>query len=71
MNTWMTAAAILVFVAIGVMILTEVLRSMIHARRKSQDGLGGTQDIAMWAMIICWVLLIVAAICLMLSFVVG
>jgi hypothetical protein len=40
------------------MVLTEVLRSVIHARRKSQDGLGGTQDIAMWGMIICWVLFI-------------
>ena len=69
--TWMTAAAILVFIAIGVMILTEVLRSVMHARRKSKDGLGGTQDIAMWGVLICLLLLILAAVCLVLSFLVG
>lgn len=67
----MTAAAVLVFVAIGVMILTEVLRSVIHSRRKSKDGLGGTQDIAMAGVTICLLLLIIAAVCLALSFVVG
>ncbi len=70
-NTWMTAAAVLVFLAIGVMVLTEVLRSVIHARRKSQDGLGGTQDIAMWGVIICLLLLAAASVCLVLSFLVG
>ncbi|QDT59437.1 hypothetical protein SV7mr_19440 [Stieleria bergensis] len=59
----MTAAAILVFAAISVMILTEVLRSVIHARRKSKDGLGGTPDIAMWGSLICIGLMIAAAIC--------
>jgi hypothetical protein len=67
----MTAAAILVFTAIGVMLLTEVLRSVVHARRKSKDGLGGTQDIAMCAVIICLLVLTVAAVCLVASFVVG
>jgi hypothetical protein len=64
---WRTAAAILVFIAVGGMVLTEILRSVIHSRRKSRDGLGGTQDIAMWGTIICGILLIIAAICLLLS----
>ena len=69
MNRWTTAAAAIVFVSVGVMILTEVLRSVVHGRRKSKDGLGGTQDVAMWGVIICLLLLVIAAGCLGLSFV--
>ena len=71
MSMWRIAAGILVFVGGGGMILTEVLRSVIHSRRKSKDGLGGTQDIATWGTIICGELLIIAAVRLLLSFVLG
>ncbi|MEW4490936.1 hypothetical protein AB1L42_22840 [Thalassoglobus sp. JC818] len=63
----MKLAAILVFTAVGAMMMTEVLRSIIHARRKSKDGLGGTQDIAMWGTIISIALLIAAAVSVIMS----
>lgn len=40
-------------------VVIEVARSIVHARRERRDGLGGTQDIAMWgtfAMLGCGVL---------------
>lgn len=45
-------------------VVIEVTRSVVHARRERRDGLGGTQDIAMWgtfaalgcgvSAVVCW-----------------
>ena len=60
---WGIATAILIFTAIFEMISVEVLRSIVHRRRKRRDGLGGTQDIAMWGTLIGWVLIMAALVC--------
>ena len=38
------------FVALVILspIVTEILRSIVHRRRERREGIGGTQDIAMW-----------------------
>jgi hypothetical protein len=33
--------------AVSCIVITEIARSLIHARRAKRNGLGGTQDIAM------------------------
>ena len=60
---WKTATMILVTCAVLSAVLTEVLRSVVHARRKSKDGLGGTQDIAMWGTLLGYLLLLGAGVC--------
>ena len=67
---WTRLPIILAVAAIFVMVATEVLRSIVHAKRKSKDGLGGTQDIAMWGTFLslllaavsvgCWLLVVFA-----------
>ncbi|MCS6865863.1 MAG: hypothetical protein RMJ56_03320 [Gemmataceae bacterium] len=32
----------------------EVLRMIVHHRRAQRDGLGGTQDVAMWGTFALW-----------------
>ena len=49
-----------VVAAVLALVVTEILRSVVHARRKRADGLGGTQDIAMWGTLICAAFLIAA-----------
>ena len=60
---WNTTAVALAVAAVVAMIVTEILRSIVHARRKSKDGLGGTQDIAMWGTLVCGLLLLAAIVC--------
>ena len=58
------ATATRVFLA-GVIVsylTTELLREVIHSRRKRRDGLGGTQDVAMWGTLAMLVCLLAAAI---------
>jgi hypothetical protein len=43
-------------------LVTEVLRAVIHRRRERRDGLGGTQDIAMWGTLAGFACLLGAAI---------
>ncbi len=60
---WGTAAVVLVIAAILELIAVEVLRSVIHRRRERRDGIGSTQDIAMWGMFVGWAIIIGAVIC--------
>ena len=60
---WTRCASALVAAAIVVVIGTEVVRSIVHRRRAARDGLGGSQDIAMWGTFLGWALLIAAALC--------
>lgn len=61
----MTGRATIILIAMGfaAMIGTEVVRSVVHRRRERRDGLGGTQDIAMWGTLIGWGCFIGAGIC--------
>ena len=48
MNLW---KALTLGFGVGVIlcpIVMEVLRAVMHRRRQRRNGLGGTQDIAMW-----------------------
>jgi hypothetical protein len=60
---WGTAVIVLVVAAILELIAVEILRSVIHRRRERRDGIGGTQDIAMWGTLIGWLLIIGAGTC--------
>ena len=66
-----TATPILIGLACADMILTEILRSIIHRRREQRDGLGRPQDIAMWGTLVGWALLIAAVVCGVMSLVTG
>jgi hypothetical protein len=61
----MTGKPVIILIAMGVatVIGTEIVRSVVHRRRERRDGLGGTQDIAMWGTLIGWACFIGAGIC--------
>ena len=44
----MSYTFVMTLLAMGVMLITEILRSVIHKRRELKFGIGGTQDIAMY-----------------------
>ncbi len=46
----MWKAATISFAAAGIAtpFVIEILRAIIHRRRERRNGIGGTQDIAMW-----------------------
>ncbi|MFG0295455.1 MAG: hypothetical protein ACF8PG_06065 [Maioricimonas sp. JB045] len=44
-----------------IMVVTEILRSIVDRRRRERDGIGGTQDIALWGTLLSWLCLITAA----------
>jgi len=48
--------------ACAALVCTEVVRSVVHRHRERVQGIGGTQDIAMWGTIIAWLLLIAAMV---------
>jgi hypothetical protein len=53
---------ILTVSAIAVLMATSVLRSVVHRHRERVQGIGGTQDIAMWGLVVAWALLIAAMV---------
>ena len=58
-----TAAIVLSALGIAVMFGTEIIRSIVHRRRERLQGIGGTQDIAMWGTFIGLACFVGAAIC--------
>lgn len=63
MGIWHLLATVFAVAAILVMVATEMLRSVVHAKRRSKDGLGGTQDIAMWGTFLCLLLAVASITC--------
>ncbi|HEY6228521.1 MAG TPA: hypothetical protein VI282_15490 [Verrucomicrobiae bacterium] len=57
------ASIILIALGVATMIGTEIVRSVVHRRREQRDGVGGTQDIAMWGTFIGVACFIGAGIC--------
>lgn len=55
----------LFFVALSIVspVVTDILRSVIHRRRERREGIGGTQDIAMWGMLVGFGCMLAAGIC--------
>lgn len=65
---WRTITYSAIALAFGVVIGTELLRSIVHRKREKTHGIGGTQDIAMYGTVLAWTLLILGAIAGILSF---
>jgi hypothetical protein len=61
-----TPSMILTALGIAVVVGMEVLRPIVHRRRERTQGIGGTQDIAMWGTFLALALFIGAGICLLL-----
>jgi hypothetical protein len=61
--TWGTATVALVIAAGVNLIVMEILRSIADRKRKQKYGVGGTQDIAMWGVLIGYLLIIGALVC--------
>src|SRR5258708_259467 len=53
---------ILTVAPVAVLMATSVLRSFVHRHRERVHGIGGTQDIAMWGLLVAWALLIAAMV---------
>ena len=64
----MTGRPAIILTALGVaaIIGMEILRSVVHRRRERTQGIGGTQDIAMWGTFLGLAFFIGAGICLLL-----
>lgn len=60
---WKTATIAFLIAAAASSVLTELVRSFVHKRRKRVDGLGGSQDIAMWGTFLGWLCVAGAVIC--------
>jgi hypothetical protein len=64
----MTGKLSIIFAVFGFVVIigTEVLRSFMHRRREQTQGIGGTQDIAMYGTFLGLAFFVCAAICLLL-----
>ena len=60
---WKIAAIVFSVAFVVAPVVIEILRSVIHARRERRNGLGGTQDIAMWGTFTALACGVLAAIC--------
>ena len=58
----------MILTALGIVVIVgmEVLRPIVHRRRERTQGIGGTQDIAMWGTFLALAFFIGAGICLLL-----
>lgn len=57
------AAVMLTALAAATLIGLEVVRSVVDARRRRATGVGGTQDIATWSLILTVIFLVAAIAC--------
>lgn len=60
---WKVAAIVFTAAFVAGSVVTEITRSIVHPRRERQNGLGGTQDIAMWGTLISLACGVMAAVC--------
>jgi hypothetical protein len=60
---WKTATVFFVVLGILSLVVTEVLRSIVDRKRRDRDGLGGTQDIAIFGTLIGWLCVFGAIVC--------
>jgi hypothetical protein len=60
---WGTLTAVFALACVAAPIVTEVVRSVVHRRREQRDGLGGTQDIAMWGTLVGFFLFASTVVC--------
>lgn len=60
----LTAAAVMLTALAGATLIgLEVVRSVVDARRRRATGVGGTQDIATWSLILTVIFLVAAIAC--------
>ena len=60
---WETLTTVFALAALATPIVIEVVRSIVHRRRAQRDGLGGTQDIALWGSLVGFLLVAVTIVC--------
>lgn len=59
-------AAGLASIIITEIIITEIVRSVVDRRRVLRDGIGGTQDVAIWGCLVLAIFNLGALVCLIL-----
>jgi hypothetical protein len=61
----MTGKPAIILTTLGIVVIfgMEILRSVVHRRREQTQGIGGTQDIAMWGTFLSLAFFISAGIC--------
>jgi hypothetical protein len=60
---WKIAAIVFSVAFVLAPVVIEILRSVVHERRERVNGLGGTQDIAMWGTLAALACGALAAVC--------
>lgn len=60
---WKVAAIVFTAAFMAGPVVIEVVRSVVHTRRERREGIGGTQDIAMWGTFISLGCALLAAVC--------
>ena len=63
----LTAALLLSLLAPVIPITIHILRNIVDRRRLQREGLGGTQDIAMWGTLVMFVWLLATITCWILA----
>ena len=57
---WGALTVFFVIAAVMDLFGLEIIRSVVDRRRRERDGIGGTQDIAIWGMLIGWIFIFAA-----------
>ncbi|MCE9532504.1 MAG: hypothetical protein K8T89_15490 [Planctomycetes bacterium] len=60
---WKGAAILFTALFVASPIVIEEIRYIVHVRRERRNGLGGTQDIAMWGTFVMFGFGILAVVC--------
>jgi hypothetical protein len=63
----LTAAIILAVGFVLSLIVTERVRDIVDARRVRERGIGGTQDVALWGLLVALVLVIASLVGMILA----
>ena len=61
--TWGIATVAFIVAAGVALVVTEIIRSIVDRKRKEKNGVGGTQDIAIWGVLIGYLLMLGALVC--------
>jgi hypothetical protein len=62
-SAWLRFSFVFVVLGVASVVATEITRSVVHKRRERIEGIGGTQDIAIWGMLVLGVCIAGATIC--------
>jgi uncharacterized membrane protein len=60
---WKTLALTFLFASVVTPVIVDVLRSVVHRKRKNLNSIGATQDISMWGSFIGIVFVLGTVLC--------